>query len=169
VRIDDTHDEVATELSRLIKETSEYLNAFDATFPVIHITPDQMSDPKNSVYIEDRFAGEKYLSTELNKDYSNRPFDAYALTIPEAAQAIDTLYQYTGIKLDGTYSGKTLAACFNDIATGRWNNKTVLMWDTFCPGDFPECTSTVDLRKLPPELQKYFNGTYPLQVLDQGV
>jgi hypothetical protein len=56
-----------------------------------------------------------------------------------------------------------------DIESGAHKGKTVLFWGSFCPGDFNEYTSIVDTKKLPEELQKYIDETYPVQVLDQGI
>jgi len=164
VRIADTTKEIQDELARLIKETSEYLHQYDESFPIVSIAPQEL------IVLGD-LAGEKYIDLDHAQNERHKLLfsSPYALAIPEAADAIATLQSSTGIKLDGTYSGKTFAACLKDINSGELKNKTVLFWNSFCPGSFSEYTDTVDTKKLPEELQKYFDGTHPIQSLDQGV
>lgn len=164
VRIDDTPEEIEEELARLIKETSEYLNSFDTSIPCITILPKQLNVINN-------MAGEEFIKADYAsiKRHADMHFDAYALVTPDTKHAIKTLYEETGIKLEGTYSGKAFAACLKDINSGRLQRKTVLFWDSFCAGDFKEYTSTVDTKRFPLELQNYINETYPIQALDQGV
>ncbi|MFH1831904.1 MAG: pyridoxal-phosphate dependent enzyme [bacterium] len=162
VRIDDTPEEIETELSHLIKEVSEYLYEHDSSFPRISIAPSQLN-------VINDIAGEEYVADDHARIARNCIFDAYALTTPAGASAIQELFQVTGIKLDGTYSGKAFAACLRDLKSGELQGKTVLFWDSFCDGDFSEYTSAVDTKKLPLELQKYIDEVYPIQLLDQGV
>lgn len=164
VRIDDTPEEIEGELARLVEETSEYLHQYEEDFPIIKIAQDQLN-------VVNDMAGEEYINADYAslKRHKEMKFDAYALVSPEGAEAIFQLNKETGIKLDGTYSGKAFAACFRDIKSGDCSGKTVLFWSSFCPGDFDEYTSAMDTKKLPAELQKYIDEAYPIQVLDQGV
>lgn len=166
VRIDDTPQEIEDELSRLIRETSTYLNQQDETFPLVEIAPEHLN-------IINDMAGEEYVQIDHAKftRHANLGFDAYALITRNEANAIKKLYKNTGIKLDGTYSGKTFAACLRDLNSGAFYGKTVLFWNSFCTGDFSEYTSTVDAKNLPEELQKYINEDpgYQIQRLDQGI
>lgn len=164
VRIDDTPEEIEQELSRLIHETSELLHRYDKSFPLISLS-------SNELNIINDIAGEEYVADDHGKVQRHRIFDAYALTTPQSAHAIHTLYKYTGIKLEGTYSGKAFAACLRDISAGLLKDKIVLFWNSFCAGDFTEYTNTVDTTKLPVELQKYIAEApgYAIQPYDQGV
>jgi D-cysteine desulfhydrase len=169
VRIDDTPEEIESELARLIQETSEYLHQHDNNFPLIIISPETLHEHN----VINDIAGEEYVVEDLarHKRHHQLGFDAYALTTPQGAHAIQTLYKYTGVKLDGTYSGKAFAACLRDLAAGLLKNKIVLFWDSFCAGNFKEYTSTVDTKKLPAELQQYLSEAdcYSIQTNDQGV
>jgi 1-aminocyclopropane-1-carboxylate deaminase len=164
VRIDGTPQSITQELTQLIKETSEYLKQCDKTFPILNTYEETFT-------IINDMTGHEYVETDhaIIKRHSDMNFDTYALITPEAAAAIKTLYQETGIKLDGTYAGKTFAACLRDINAGQLKNKSVLFWSSFCSGDLIEYTNMVDTTKLPLELQKYINEEYPLQDLDQGI
>lgn len=162
VGISDTIEEIQHELIHLIQETSEYLHAIDQQFPLITVTPHEL----NVIMM----AGDEYVDADHAAISRNKSFaGTYALTTPQGAQAIKQFDIAAGIKLDGTYAGKAFAACTCDMASEKLKGKTVLFWDSFCPGEFNECICLVDTKKLPEELQKYIDGTYSIQVLDQGV
>lgn len=99
----------------------------------------------------------------------------YAKIDERVAQSIKTLAEIEGIKLDGTYSGKTFAALLYDLASNpELRTKNILFWDTFCSGLGPlegKELDSVDYHALPPEFHRFFDGnehTLPLQPLDQG-
>ncbi len=148
-------------LAQLIQETSEYLHGIDQKFPLVTIDTSAL----NVIMM----AGEEYVSNDHATIKRNQDFGTYALTTPQSSQAIKTLHEATDIKLDGTYAGKAFAACLHDITSSHFKDKTVLFWASFCPGDFSECTCLVDAKKLPDELRKYIDRTYPIQALDEGV
>jgi 1-aminocyclopropane-1-carboxylate deaminase/D-cysteine desulfhydrase-like pyridoxal-dependent ACC family enzyme len=164
VRIDGTPESISQDVTTLIHETREYLTNHDKTFPVAVNYAERFS-------IVQDLAGEEYVACDyvLHSRNQDLQLQTYALITPETQQAIRTLYNKTGIKLDGTYTGKAFAACLRDINTGKHVGKNVLFWDSFCAGSLNEYTQTVDISKLPEELQKYMDETYPLQDLDQGV
>lgn len=164
VRIDDTPEETSGTLSQLIQETSTLLHQHDATIPLISIAPDKLN-------MVNDVAGEEYVPADHNNNQRHRMFDAYALTTPQGAHAIQTLDKATGIKLEGTYSGKAFVACLRDITSGSLSGKKILFWDSFCAGTFDEYTNSVDVKKLPEELQKYIYEApgYHIQPYDMGV
>ena len=61
-----------------------------------------------------------------------------------------------GIKLDGTYTGKALAAVRRDARSGRLRDKTVLFWNTFNSRDFSDEISGLDYHELPRPFHRYF-------------
>lgn len=90
----------------------------------------------------------------------------YAQITPETAAAIELVKQTEGITLDGTYSGKACAAMLDDAKNGKLTGKVVVLWDTYCAGNFDEITSKLDYHQLPKEFHTYFE--LPLQELDKG-
>jgi D-cysteine desulfhydrase len=165
VRIDDDPDELAQDLANLIEKTSRYLRNFDQNVPLVQISPKGLN-------IINNFAGDECVRRDHKKisRHAEMNFDSYALITPEESIAIQLLYNNGGIKLDGTYTGKTFSACLYDMSKSLCNsNKTILFWDSFCDGGFEEYTNSVDTTKLPNELQNYINEVYPIQDLDQGV
>lgn len=164
VRIDGTPESIIQDVTTLIRETSKYLSQYDTTFPVAVNYAERFS-------IVQDLAGEEYIASDYTLHSRNQDLQlqTYALITPIAKQAIRTLYNETGIKLDGTYAGKAFAACLRDINTDKLTGKNVLFWDSFCAGSLSGYTQTVDTSILPTELQNYIDETYPLQDLDQGV
>ena len=154
VRISWTPEYKINLLISRINETGTWLKALDPTFPFVPATPETVS-------IENNFAGGTY---------------SYALATPEAANAIDAFYQETekvlghGIKLEPTYTSKTLSAILGHEAQGILKDKTVLFWNTFSYGTFEEFTSSMTqeqlLKILPVQLHHYL--TDQLQPLDRG-
>ena len=57
-----------------------------------------------------------------------------------------------GIKLDGTYTGKTFAALLNDANSGALREKTVLFWNTLNSRDMGSRAEGSDYRELPETL-----------------
>lgn len=174
VCIDDTaREEVAKDLSSLIYETSKYLNNIDKNFNIILVAPDNLADLKVEIINDSDITGENQIKEDHAQYHRHRAlgFGSYALTTAESAKGIEVFFSATGIKLDGTYAGKAFAACLQDLTSGKLNDKTVLFWNTFCPGDFNEYTDVVDIQKLPEVLQKYINvaDEYPIQEADQGL
>ena len=69
------------------------------------------------------------------------------------------------IKLDGTYTGKTLAALLRDAEKGRLRDSVVLFWDTLNSRDFPETAASIDYHRLPRQFFRYFEeDVQPLDI-----
>jgi len=155
VRISSTADFKTNLLISLVNETGSWLKTIDPSFPFISATPE-------NVRIEHNFAGGE---------------DSYARITDEAALAIDSFCQESKnaighlIKLEGTYTGKTLSALFGHAYQGILKDKVVLFWNTFSYGSFDELTSLVTDEQIchliPAQLTHYFSDK--LQDLDQGV
>lgn len=184
VRIDDTPEEREEDLRSLIPATSKYLHDVDSSFPIMdirkifthpisHTEGFEVIDGAGHVLshfeiINDVAGDDMY---EHIKGHEDRTcyVDPYALITPQDHEAIKLLNVCEGIKLEGTYTGKAFSALMRDARAGLLSGKNVLFWDTFCSGPFSEEISTVDVHRLPPELQNYVLTTYPLQIADQGI
>lgn len=143
VRISDTPKETLIEFIDLLNETSKFLCDLDNTCQRYKFS-------ELCVGIRNEFVG-----------------DLYAEVTPLAAQAVKLLHETEGLKLEGTYTGKALAALMYDLKEPLMKDKTFLFWNTFCYGDFSVITNTVDYKELPEGLHVYFEKG--LQELDQGL
>jgi D-cysteine desulfhydrase len=80
----------------------------------------------------------------------------YALYTEAGMQAVRRLHEEEGIKLEGTYTGKTFAAVLADTAAGRLRGKTALFWDTCNSRDFGDDVANLDYHALPKAFHHYF-------------
>ncbi|MBW1897036.1 MAG: hypothetical protein JRI47_08245 [Deltaproteobacteria bacterium] len=70
-----------------------------------------------------------------------------------------------GIKLEGTYTGKALAALIRDVDKADLKDKVVLFWDTYNTRDFSDAIVSVDYQRLPRCFHHYFEEA--VQPLDR--
>jgi len=69
----------------------------------------------------------------------------------------------SGIKLDGTYTGKAFASLIDDAQKQNLKNKVVLFWNTYNSKDFSDIISTIDYHQFPRYFHRYFeSGVQPL-------
>ena len=71
-------------------------------------------------------------------------------------EAVSLMRECEGIKLDGTYTGKALAALKHDTKGESLRGKVVLFWNTLNSKDFSDAISDVDYRDLPRRFHRYF-------------
>lgn len=155
VRISSTITYKTNLLVDLVNQTGSWIQRLDPSFPFLPVTPEALG-------IEHNFAGGE---------------NTYALTTIQAASAIDSFYKETeralghGIKLEGTYTGKTLSACLGHATQGLLKDKVVLFWNTFSYGTFEHLTTQAtdeQLNKVVP-LELFHYLTDKIQDLDQGI
>lgn len=82
--------------------------------------------------------------------------EGYARFTREGKQAVTLLEETEGIKLDGTYTGKTFAALLAAAKEGKLKNKVVLFWNTLNAHDFSHSIKDMDYQQLPKSLHHYF-------------
>jgi len=92
--------------------------------------------------------------------------EAYGLYTPGAVRLMAQVKAHEDLTLEGTYTGKALAALAADAASGALEGKTVLFWDTYNSRDFSDDIAGRDYHALPPGLHHYFEE--PVQPLDRG-
>lgn len=80
----------------------------------------------------------------------------YAKFTAEGMAAITLLKETEGILLDGTYTGKAMAALLDDIKAGKMNGKVALFWNTLNAYDFQDQIKNMDYKTLPNKLHRYF-------------
>jgi len=141
VRVTDPKFTSIRKARRLFNATNKLLHAADPNFPLI-------------TFPEADF--------ELRHDYYGTQ---YALYTQEAIEAVKHMRETEGVKLEGTYTGKTLAALLGDLKAGRLRGKTVLFWNTYNSQDFRNEIEGMDYHRLPRAFHRYFEEE--VQPLDQ--
>ena len=91
---------------KLIDMTNSFLHSLDDSFPLFEFSTADI-DIRHGYY------GKRY-----------------ALFTVEGMEAVILMKEYEGIKLDGTYTGKTLAAIIEDAKSGSLKGSTILFWNT---------------------------------------
>jgi 1-aminocyclopropane-1-carboxylate deaminase/D-cysteine desulfhydrase-like pyridoxal-dependent ACC family enzyme len=117
---------------KLISRTNSLLSSLDPSFPEFGLS-------ETHVDIRHGHAGQRY-----------------ALFTDEGMEAVALMRRREGIKLDGTYTGKTLAALRHDAKNGSLRGKAVLFWNTLNSRDFPDAISGLDYHDLPHPFHRYF-------------
>jgi D-cysteine desulfhydrase len=114
--------------------------------------------------LDDSFPRLEFSAADINirHDYFG---ERYALFTKEGMKAVSLMKECEGIKLDGTYTGKALAALIDDAKSGKLSNKVVLFWNTLNSRDFPEAISRLDYHDLPRCFHRYFKAE--VQPLDR--
>ena len=117
---------------KLINRTNSLLHSLDASFP-------------------------RFEFSETDFDIGHDHFGKqYALFTDEGMEAVSLMRECEGIKLEGTYTGKALAALKHDAESGSLRGKAVLFWNTLNSRDFSDVISDLDYRDLPPRFHRYF-------------
>jgi D-cysteine desulfhydrase len=129
-------------LCALIDETAELLTQGDEAVPA-----DLCS--RIDIEVVDGYLGEEY-----------------ALFTPEGVEAVGLALAAERLHLEGTYTGKTLAALISDGTSGKLAGKTTLFWNTYNSQDLGAFIGTQEYRKLPEAAWTYFESD--LQPLDTG-
>ena len=125
----------------LIRKTNSLLHSRDRTFPMIKIS-------RKDVKIRHDFFG-----------------NGYAHFTEKGMRAVKLMERTEGIKLDGTYTGKTLAALIEDIDKQELRDKVILFWNTYNSRDFSDIKASVDYHDLPECFYRYFEkGVQPLDL-----
>lgn len=126
----------------LMTRANTLLHSLDVSFPLYELT---LAD------------------VDIRHDYFG---EQYALFTTKGMNAVLTMKEYEGIILDGTYTGKTLAALIDDIKNSGLHDKTILFWNTLNSRDFSDELSTIDYHSLPHVFHRYFEEE--VQPLDRN-
>jgi 1-aminocyclopropane-1-carboxylate deaminase/D-cysteine desulfhydrase-like pyridoxal-dependent ACC family enzyme len=119
---------------KLIQDTNSLLYSADQSFPHIEFS-------EQDIGIRDEFFGQQY-----------------ALFTKEGMQACKLIEERESIKLDGTYTGKTMAALIHDAEDRELANKVVLFWNTLNSRDLSNGISAIDYHVLPKPFHVYFEA-----------
>jgi 1-aminocyclopropane-1-carboxylate deaminase/D-cysteine desulfhydrase-like pyridoxal-dependent ACC family enzyme len=121
----------AAALLELIRETQARMHEADQSFPVFEWTG-------RDIEVAVGFLG-----------------DEYARFTPEGMEAVRLAAQ-VGIRLEGTYTGKTLSALLAHGRDGRLEGRTVLFWNTYSSADISALIAGADVSQVPARLRGYF-------------
>jgi D-cysteine desulfhydrase len=116
----------------LINKTDTLLHSLDPSFPILEFYD---------------------LDADIREGYSGKQ---YALYTKEGMEAVSLMRECEGIKLDGTYTGKALAALIDDAKTDSLRDRVVLFWNTLNSRDFSEAISNLDYHDLPGSFHRFF-------------
>jgi D-cysteine desulfhydrase len=116
----------------LLKKTQALILSSDSTFPRAEITADEVD------IRHDFFGGQ------------------YARFTEQGTAAVDLLAKSEGIRLDGTYTGKAMAALIDHVRGHDTKNEVILFWNTSNARDFSEAIKRVDYHQLPRCFHQYF-------------
>jgi D-cysteine desulfhydrase len=127
----------------LFNLTRNVLRLKDPSFPDVHLTIGEID-------IRQNYFGE-----------------GYGHFTAEGVAAGNLVKETECIQLDGTYTGKTMAALLSDAKSGDLTDETVLFWNTLNAVDLSEIVKGIDYRTLPKELHSYFERS--VQPLDRDL
>ncbi len=91
--------------------------------------------------------------------------EQYALYTEASVAATRLLRETESVKLEGTYTGKALAALILDARSGALRDRTALFWNTYNARDVSSAIAGVDYRVLPRACHRYFEDD--VQPLDR--
>ena len=120
----------------LVNQAHNYLKSMDGDIPHVEFTQDDFE-------MRHDFFGEKY--AEFTK---------------AGAEAIKLLKETRGIQLEGSYTGKAMAALISDAKKGILKDKTALFWNTYNSWDFSDEIKDVDYKKLPKGFYRFFEEQF---------
>ncbi len=128
----------AEKAPKLFAATNALLREADPDFP-------QLDFPEDRFTLRQGFMGEDY-----------------ALYTEAGCEAVRRIRESDEVKLEGTYTGKTLGALIADGPSLRGQN--ILFWNTYNSPDFSGTIAGVDYHDLPEGFHRYFEE--PVQALD---
>ncbi len=89
----------------------------------------------------------------------------YGLHTEAGQHAVRLARETDGLKLEGTYTGKAMAALIADAESGALDGQTALFWDTYNSHSLTEDTAGIDYRDLPQDFHRYFEeDVQPLDI-----
>ena len=132
VRVASTKSSNKKKFLNLLQQTNALLHSADPSFPKFPMVEDELV---------------------LRSDFAGK---TYALFTKEGMQAIRLMGENEGTELEGTYTGKALAALIHDAESGDIKDKVVLFWNTLNSRNFSDAIKDIDYRQLPKPFHKYF-------------
>jgi 1-aminocyclopropane-1-carboxylate deaminase/D-cysteine desulfhydrase-like pyridoxal-dependent ACC family enzyme len=132
VRVADVKYANKEKFAKLFDRTLALILSLDSSFPRV-----EMADEEVDI-IQDFLGGQ------------------YARFTEQGMAALKLLAKSEGIRLDGTYTGKTMAALIDQVRGHDPRSEVVLFWNTYNARDFSEAIKRIDYRQLPRGFHQYF-------------
>jgi len=126
---------------KLFRKTRALILSLDSSFPPVEITDDEID-------IRHDFFGEQY-----------------ARFTEQGMAAVNLLAKSEGLRLDGTYTGKAMAALIDQVRGQGTRNEVILFWNTYNARDFSDALKGIDYHPLPQCFHHYFEQD--VQPLDE--
>lgn len=142
VRVADVKYANKEKFIKLLEKTLALILSLDSSFPRVEIADEEVD-------IRQDFFGEHY-----------------ACFTEQGMAAVKLLAKSEGIRLDGTYTGKTMAALIDQVRGHDTKNEVTLFWNTYNAKDFSEAIKRIDYHRLPQSFYQYFEED--VQPLDKG-
>jgi D-cysteine desulfhydrase len=117
---------------KLFKKTLALIHSFDPSFPRVEITDDEVD-------IRHDFFGEQY-----------------ARFTEQGMAAVDLMAKSEGIMLEGTYTGKAMAALINLFKDHGKREEVTLFWNTYNARNFLDTIKEINYHQLPQSFHCYF-------------
>ena len=118
---------------KLHKKTADLISSLDPSFPRVEITDDEV---------------------DIRHDFFGKQ---YARFTEAGMAAIDLLAKSEGIWLEGTYTGKTMAALIDQVNRHNTGREVILFWNTYNARDFSHAIKGTDYHQLPRGFHQYFH------------
>jgi len=117
---------------KLFKKTLTLILSMDSSFPRVEITDDEVD-------IRHNFFGRQY-----------------ARFTEQGMAALNLVAESEGIILDGTYTGKAMAALIDQVRGHGTRNEVILFWNTYNARNFYDAIEGIDYHQLPGCFHRYF-------------
>jgi hypothetical protein len=71
-------------------------------------------------------------------------------------EAVKMAKNIEDVQLEGTYTGKTMAAFIDYVKGSGSHDSTILFWNTYNSRDFSKTINSIDYHNLPKGFHQYF-------------
>jgi len=132
VRVADVKYANKEKFVKLLEKTLALIISLDPSFPRVKIIDEEV---------------------DIRQDFFGRQ---YARFTERGMAAIDLLAKSEGFRLDGTYTGKTMAALIDQVGGHGIRNEVILFWNTYNAIDFSDTIRGIDYHQLPRCFHQYF-------------
>jgi len=132
VRVTDVKYANKEKFVTLFEKTVALIRSLDSSFPRMEISADEVA------IRHDFFGGQ------------------YARFTEQGMAAIDLVEKSEGIRLEGTYTGKAMAALIDHLRGHGTRNEVILFWNTHNARNFSGAIQGIDYHLLPRSLHRYF-------------
>lgn len=102
---------------------------------------------------------------EIRRDFFGGEYGRYT---HRGMAAVRRMKDTTGLKIEGCYTGKCLAALLEDLGLGLLDNRQVLFWNTYDSHPQSPIANTLDYHQLPTPFYQYFENDVQELDLDQS-